>query len=189
MNSINEKNILDFEPNSILRSKFLKLPDGEKFETSRGLMYPTTSTAELQVRHHHDLSYVYSRKIATEVGDLLNNNLMDVVAMTNSNNGSNMNFENFSDVYSNSSVGNQSEHHDYLYRHSPVLTVVYCIAYFLVFAIGLVGNCLVVAVVFRAPRMRTVTNLFIVNLAIADILVVVLCIPATLLANIFVRKY
>ena len=32
----------------------------------------------------------------------------------------------------------------------------------LVFLLGLVGNCLVVAVVFRAPRMRTVTNYFIV---------------------------
>jgi len=31
-----------------------------------------------------------------------------------------------------------------------------------VFLLGLVGNCLVVAVVFRVPRMRTVTNYFIV---------------------------
>ena len=31
-----------------------------------------------------------------------------------------------------------------------------------VFVLGLVGNCLVVAVICRAPRMRTVTNYFIV---------------------------
>lgn len=78
---------------------------------------------------------------------------------------------------------------DDFYRHSSIVTTVYCLAYSFVFLLGLVGNCLVVAVVFRAPRMRTVTNYFIVNLAIADILVVLFCLPATLLSNIFVRKY
>ena len=75
------------------------------------------------------------------------------------------------------------------YRHSMAMTIVYCIAYLLVFAIGLVGNFFVIAVVFRSPRMRTVTNFFIVNLAVADILVIVFCLPATLMSNIFVRKY
>ena len=78
---------------------------------------------------------------------------------------------------------------DLFYRHSPVVTVLYCLAYLTVFIIGLVGNCLVVAVVFRTPRMRTVTNYFIVNLAIADVLVVLFCLPATLLSTIFVRKF
>lgn len=75
------------------------------------------------------------------------------------------------------------------YRHSMAMTAVYCVAYFLVFAVGIVGNFFVIAVVFRSPRMRTVTNFFIVNLAIADILVIVFCLPATLMSNIFVRKY
>lgn len=75
------------------------------------------------------------------------------------------------------------------YRHSMTMTAVYCIAYLLVFAVGLVGNFFVIAVVFRSPRMRTVTNFFIVNLAVADILVIVFSLPATLMSNIFVRKY
>jgi neuropeptide FF receptor 2 len=66
---------------------------------------------------------------------------------------------------------------------------VYCVAYLLVFAVGIVGNFFVIAVVFRSPRMRTVTNFFIVNLAVADILVIVFCLPATLMSNIFVREY
>lgn len=74
------------------------------------------------------------------------------------------------------------------YRHSAAMTAVYCVAYLLVFAVGLVGNFFVIAVVFRSPRMRTVTNFFIVNLAVADILVIVFCLPATLMSNIFVRK-
>ncbi|XP_041451598.1 neuropeptide SIFamide receptor-like [Drosophila obscura] len=69
------------------------------------------------------------------------------------------------------------------------MSIVYIVAYIVVFLVGLIGNSFVIAVVLRAPRMRTVTNYFIVNLAIADILVIVFCLPATLIGNIFVRKY
>jgi hypothetical protein len=58
-----------------------------------------------------------------------------------------------------------------------------------VFVVGLIGNSCVIAVVYRSPRMRTVTNFFIVNLAVADVLVIVFCLPATLMSNIFVREY
>lgn len=75
------------------------------------------------------------------------------------------------------------------YRHSTGMTVVYCVLYVIVFIVGLIGNFFVISVVLRAPRMRTVTNFFIANLAIADILVIVFCLPATLMGNIFVRKY
>lgn len=78
---------------------------------------------------------------------------------------------------------------EFFYRHSEILTVVYCVAYVTVFIVGLIGNSFVIAVVLRSPRMRTVTNYFIVNLAAADILVIVFCLPATLMSNIFVRKY
>lgn len=76
-----------------------------------------------------------------------------------------------------------------MYRHTVTLTAVYCVAYVIVFLVGLIGNSFVIAVVLRSPRMRTVTNFFIVNLAVADILVIVFCLPATLMSNIFVREY
>jgi neuropeptide FF receptor 2 len=79
--------------------------------------------------------------------------------------------------------------YDNLMRHSMPITVIYCIAYTAVFLVGLIGNLFVISVVFRVPRMRTVTNLFIANLAIADVLVIVFCVPATLMSNLFVRKY
>ncbi|CAG4964327.1 unnamed protein product [Colias eurytheme] len=78
---------------------------------------------------------------------------------------------------------------EFIYRHNSAMTAVYCVAYLLVFIVGLVGNFFVIAVVYRSPRMRTVTNFFIVNLAVADILVIVFCLPATLMSNIFVREY
>ncbi|XP_001600098.3 neuropeptide SIFamide receptor [Nasonia vitripennis] len=75
---------------------------------------------------------------------------------------------------------------DRWYRHSVAMSVVYFVAYCLVFVVGLIGNSFVIAVVYRSPRMRTVTNFFIVNLAVADVLVIVFCLPATLMSNIFV---
>uniref|UniRef100_A0A182NFU0 G-protein coupled receptors family 1 profile domain-containing protein n=1 Tax=Anopheles dirus TaxID=7168 RepID=A0A182NFU0_9DIPT len=86
-------------------------------------------------------------------------------------------------------TGGPFEEYELFYRHSYTMTAVYCVAYFIVFIVGLVGNSFVIAVVFRAPRMRTVTNFFIVNLALADVLVIVFCLPATLMSNIFVREY
>ncbi|XP_013773885.2 RYamide receptor-like [Limulus polyphemus] len=49
-------------------------------------------------------------------------------------------------------------------------------------AIG--GNGIVCYIVMSDPRMRTVTNFFIVNLAVGDILMAVLCIPFTFVVNL-----
>lgn len=84
---------------------------------------------------------------------------------------------------------NDSMEYSEMLRHSATISIVYCIAYAIVFVVGIFGNFFVISVVFRVPRMRTVTNLFIANLAIADILVIVFCVPATLTSNLFVRKY
>ncbi|ODM93376.1 Neuropeptide Y receptor type 2, partial [Orchesella cincta] len=81
-------------------------------------------------------------------------------------------------------------------RVSLGVAILLCVAYGLVFLIGMIGNLFVLAVVFRTPRMRfvfaatyfftsTPTNFFIANLAVADLLVVLFCLPATLCANIF----
>ena len=69
------------------------------------------------------------------------------------------------------------------------MIVIYSVAYLAVFCSGVVGNVLVVSVVHRNHRMHNVTNLFIVNLAIADILVCIFCLPITLLSNIFTGEF
>lgn len=74
-------------------------------------------------------------------------------------------------------------------RHSLTVSLLYLIAYSSVFLVGLLGNVCVVLVVLRSPRMRNATNFFICNLALADILVLICCLPATLIGNLFVRKY
>ncbi|KAF2364595.1 G protein-coupled receptor rhodopsin-like [Trinorchestia longiramus] len=51
--------------------------------------------------------------------------------------------------------------------------------YLLIFLLGIFGNCLVCYVVFKNKHMQTVTNYFIANLALADILLCVLAVPFT----------
>lgn len=53
-----------------------------------------------------------------------------------------------------------------------------------VFVVGLVGNCLVCVAVYRNHTMRTVTNYFIVNLAVADFLVILFCLPPSVVWDV-----
>ena len=75
-----------------------------------------------------------------------------------------------------------------LIRQPDHMIVIFAIAYGLVFMFALLGNILVIAVIFKDPTMRNVTNYFILNLAVADILVAIFVLPITLLANIFSGK-
>ncbi|XP_060833784.1 neuropeptide SIFamide receptor-like isoform X2 [Rhopalosiphum padi] len=73
----------------------------------------------------------------------------------------------------------------YRMRYSPEVTVLFCIAYTAVFVVGFVGNMSVVLVVYKNVRMQSSpTNIFIVNLAVADLLVIVVCVPFTLIGSI-----
>lgn len=74
-------------------------------------------------------------------------------------------------------------------KYSNLWTSLLSLAYTIIFILGFVGNTIVIIVIYSKREMRTVTNLFIFNLAVADLLVVVFCVPVTLLANIFIRKY
>src|SRR5688572_26429034 len=51
----------------------------------------------------------------------------------------------------------------------------------LVLALGITGNLLVPYVVFRTKDLRNSTNLFLINLSIADLLVLVVCMPTVLI--------
>lgn len=54
----------------------------------------------------------------------------------------------------------------------------------IIFTVGILGNFLVVLVVIKNSHMRTITNMFIVNLAIGDILVILICLPPTILTDV-----
>ena len=55
--------------------------------------------------------------------------------------------------------------------------------YSTVFVVALTGNGLVCYVVHSSPRMKTVTNFFIVNLALGDILIALFCVPTSSISD------
>ena len=63
--------------------------------------------------------------------------------------------------------------------HNRIIQTTFCLLYFAIFVLGVFGNVLVCYVVFRNKAMQTVTNLFITNLALSDILLCVLAVPFT----------
>ncbi|GBP92756.1 Cholecystokinin receptor type A [Eumeta japonica] len=59
--------------------------------------------------------------------------------------------------------------------------------YIMIFLLSICGNCLVIATLASNRRMRTVTNVYLLNLAISDFLLGVFCLPFTLVGQIYRR--
>ncbi|WAR22046.1 OX2R-like protein [Mya arenaria] len=82
------------------------------------------------------------------------------------------------------STGNDSEH---LYQSSDqpyipmYLNVLVAVLNAIIFIIGVTGNILVITVILKLREMRTPTNVFLLNLSVADVLFLVVCQPAALL--------
>ena len=56
--------------------------------------------------------------------------------------------------------------------------------YCLIFLLSVVGNTLVIVTLAQNRRMRTVTNVFLLNLSISDLLLAVFCMPFTLIPTL-----
>lgn len=61
--------------------------------------------------------------------------------------------------------------------------------YFAIFCVALVGNGLVCYVVRATPRMQTVTNYFIANLALGDILMSLFCVPFSFMSQLVLNHW
>uniref|UniRef100_A0A4W5M8Y1 Neuropeptide FF receptor 1 n=1 Tax=Hucho hucho TaxID=62062 RepID=A0A4W5M8Y1_9TELE len=70
------------------------------------------------------------------------------------------------------------------YLHSTGMAISYVLCYVVVLLLCVGGNVLVSLVVLRNRNMRSVTNLFILNLAISDLLIGVFCVPTTLIDSL-----
>ncbi|XP_059610729.1 orexin/Hypocretin receptor type 1-like [Phlebotomus argentipes] len=72
--------------------------------------------------------------------------------------------------------------YDYIYPTIPEWILIF--SHSIVFVMGLVGNALVCIAVYTNHSMRTVTNIFIVNLAVADFFVILFCLPPTVVWDV-----
>uniref|UniRef100_A0A0D9R7E6 Neuropeptide FF receptor 1 n=1 Tax=Chlorocebus sabaeus TaxID=60711 RepID=A0A0D9R7E6_CHLSB len=70
------------------------------------------------------------------------------------------------------------------YQHTSPVAAMFIVAYALIFLLCMVGNTLVCFIVLKNRHMRTVTNMFILNLAVSDLLVGIFCMPTTLVDNL-----
>ncbi|KAH6936745.1 hypothetical protein HPB50_021286 [Hyalomma asiaticum] len=62
--------------------------------------------------------------------------------------------------------------------------IVRVVLYAIIFVFAVVGNVLVLVTLVQNKRMRTVTNVFLVNLAVSDLLLGVFCMPFTLIGSL-----
>lgn len=56
--------------------------------------------------------------------------------------------------------------------------------YALIFLVSVIGNLLIIVVLTVNKRMRTVTNTFLLSLAVSDLMMAVFCMPFTLIPSI-----
>lgn len=74
-----------------------------------------------------------------------------------------------------------TESREQLYWFGPEVEVPLIIAYLLIMIFGIFANGLLCYTVVRKKKLRTVRNMFIMNLAVSDIIMCVLCMPFTLI--------
>ena len=56
--------------------------------------------------------------------------------------------------------------------------------YTIIFFLAVIGNALVIITLAQNRRMRTVTNVFLINLSVSDLLLAVFCMPFTLIPTL-----
>lgn len=106
--------------------------------------------------------------------------------------------ENNGSKFSNESEFNITSPHEFVcdlepqpenYLSTCIFQTCVYITYGIIFVIALLGNGLVCFVVQSSPRMKTVTNFFIMNLAVGDILMTLLCVPFSFVSMLILRYW
>jgi len=90
----------------------------------------------------------------------------------NSFNSTNMTYDNYTD----------EELMDMILDHIKPTFIhwIFIVLFVIMFVVGAGGNFLVCYSVWRSQTLRNVTNYFLVNLSVSDLMVMLICMPATL---------
>jgi tryptophan-rich sensory protein len=73
------------------------------------------------------------------------------------------------------------------WRYSVPASIIWTVIYFIVLISGLIGNSVVASVIIKTKKCAT--DYFLLNLVVADLFVLVFCLPATLISNLITRKF
>uniref|UniRef100_A0A915EGW2 G-protein coupled receptors family 1 profile domain-containing protein n=1 Tax=Ditylenchus dipsaci TaxID=166011 RepID=A0A915EGW2_9BILA len=68
--------------------------------------------------------------------------------------------------------------------HPTTENYVMIVAFCIIFCLSVIGNSVVVVVILQQRSMRSVTNLYLLNLALSDLLLSVVCMPPTLVSSL-----
>ncbi|XP_044262830.1 QRFP-like peptide receptor isoform X2 [Tribolium madens] len=82
------------------------------------------------------------------------------------------------DLYNTSNVSNFNESSSSVFpNYIRTTSMVFCI---IIMCLGVIGNVMVPIVIFKTKDMRNSTNIFLVNLSVADLMVLLVCTPTVL---------
>lgn len=105
---------------------------------------------------------------STEMNKLDRNDVSDSLTTLS------FNFENFSTSF-NLSTSLNANQQSWITTASRIIPL-----YSVIFLLATIGNSLVILTLVQNKRMRTITNLFLLNLAVSDLFLGVFCMPFTL---------
>ena len=72
-----------------------------------------------------------------------------------------------------------------LVKQTVTMIVILSLAYGLVLFLAILGNVILLLMVFRNKQFHKPTYIFLVNLSVADLAMALFCLPVTLLSNIY----
>ena len=75
---------------------------------------------------------------------------------------------------------NATQPASFIYDYSPYLKITSITLCILILVFGVIGNVMVPIVILRTKDMRNSTNIFLMNLSLADLLVLLICTPTVL---------
>lgn len=145
------------------------------------------SSSPYHFASHHS-SYASQFPYHPTINENFLSNLINMTLMNknkiNSDYTSNSSDHNHNNTFNNASCTNSYD----TGLFSSGFQIILHIMYITIFIIGVFGNFLVFYVFQSSPRMKTVTNFFIINLAVSDMLMSLFCIPFSFV-SLFVLQY
>ncbi|XP_028854715.1 cholecystokinin receptor type A isoform X2 [Denticeps clupeoides] len=81
-------------------------------------------------------------------------------------------------------LGSDASMRNYSSKSMDMNETVRIVLYSVIFLLSVLGNSLIIGVLVRNRRMRTVTNLFLLSLAASDLMLILFCMPFTLIPNL-----